>query len=387
MHKDFIPEYHDELRFLASHYLKVAECPEFAALCILEMSESGLLGTVLEEQVVRAVVHEVSRLLDSKSKLIKTSYDLLSLPKTEWLWPNKIPRGHVTVVLGPMGSGKSALVQHWARLLSTGGTWPDGSDVKTRSKTLWIDAEGAKALIRDRMVNWKMKPEDLIFPDQEDFYADFTIYDENDILVQQILEEERPVLVVVDSLSGLHTENENKSHKMKEIMQRMRYWAAEYTCAVLVVHHPNKKHQLNSSERLDLDRSRGSSVIPASARSVLAVDMIKQEVGVVQRLYQLKNNLGPLAEDDLFFRVEDDGLHFFEPPPDSTAHLRPQMSQLEKAKMIIMQELAQGPVPSKEMERKLGEAGISEATSKRAKNALLVNSEKVGTEWFWKLEY
>jgi hypothetical protein len=194
--------------------------------------------------------------------------------------------------------------------------------------------------------------------------------------------------VVVDSLSGVHKEKENEADKMKTLMEIFQQWAGTYHCAVALVHHPNKKHQLNFLQRLDLDRLRGSSVIAASARSVLAVDIVRDKEsaeGDLHRLYQLKNSLGRRADSDLFFRVEDDGLHFVEPPPRLLATGMPAESRIEQARRIISELLADGPKPAKEMEQRLRSEGISEATWKRAKSELSVKSEKHAEEWRWGL--
>lgn len=147
----------------------------------------------------------------------------------------------------------------------------------------------------------------------------------------------------------------------------------------------NKKDQLNTSKRIDLDRIRGSTAIPASARSVLALDKPdKNDLGL-HRLYQIKNNLGPVMEEDLFFRISDDGLHFIDPPSSCLSAILPPMNQKENAMNLISDLLSKGQVAAKEMEAKLREQGISEATMKRAKSHLDVNSAKIGNEWFWEL--
>jgi hypothetical protein len=194
--------------------------------------------------------------------------------------------------------------------------------------------------------------------------------------------------MVVDSLSGAHKEKENEADRMKPLMEIFQQWAGAYHCGVALVHHPNKKHQLNFVQRLDLDRLRGSSVIAASARSVLAVDIVKDKEsaeGDLHRLYQLKNNLGRRTDSDLFFRVKDDGLHFVEPAPALLASCIPTESKIEQAKRIILEILADGPKPAKEMKKKLESERIAEATWKRAKSDLNVKSEKDGEEWRWEL--
>ena len=330
----------------------------------------------------------VARIATAHHELIITGEALASLPPTEWLWEPYIPLGHITDVFGSPGVCKSGLCLHIAKGLSQGGRWPDGTEIKIKSKTLWIDAEGAKTLVRDRLSKWNMVKNDLILPWQQDIFSDFIIDPLSDSLIRKILEEHQMRFVVVDSLSGAHKGKENEAESMKPLMEKFQQWAGTYHCAVALVHHPNKKHQLNFVQRLDLDRLRGSSVIAASARSVLAVDIVKDKEsaeGDLHRLYQLKNNLGRRAESDLFFRVKDDGLHFVEPDPAMLASFIPAESKMEQAKRIIAEMLADGSKSAKEMEQRLRSEGISEPTRKRAKSELGVKSDKTGGEWRWEL--
>jgi RecA/RadA recombinase len=328
----------------------------------------------------------VARIATVNHELIITGEALASLPPTEWLWEPYIPLGHITDVFGNPGVCKSGFCLHVAKGLSQGGKWPDGTEIKIRSKTLWIDAEGAKTLVRDRLSKWNMVKKDLLLPKQHDIFSDFVIDPSSDRLIRKILEEHQMRLVVVDSLTGSHREKENEADSMKRLMEIFQQWAGTYHCAVALVHHPNKKHQLNFVQRLDLDRLRGSSVIAASARSVLAVDIVKDKEsaeGDLHRLYQLKNSLGRREDKDLFFRVKDDGIHFVEPDPAMFASCILTESKMEQAKRIIAEMLADGPKTAKEMKKKLESEGIAAATWKRAKSDLNVKSEKDGEEWRW----
>ncbi|MBF0140072.1 MAG: AAA family ATPase [Magnetococcales bacterium] len=45
----------------------------------------------------------------------------------QWLWPGRIPKGKLTLQAGDPGLGKSQVALYQAATVSTGGTWPDGS--------------------------------------------------------------------------------------------------------------------------------------------------------------------------------------------------------------------------------------------------------------------
>ena len=58
-------------------------------------------------------------------------------------------------------------------------------------------------------------------------------------------------------------------------------------------------------------------------------------------------------------------------------------SALEEAAEFLKEELAEGPVPSKELFKKAEAEGISETTLKRAKSLLGVKSKKLREGWVW----
>lgn len=103
----------------------------------------------------------------------------------------------------------------------------------------------------------------------------------------------------------------------------------------------------------------------------------------VHRVYQIKNNLAKLLEEPLYFEFDERGLTYFQLDELNIAACVP-TKQIDKAKELILEALKDGPVSAKEMESKLKDAGISEATWKRAKKDLPVTSYKEGTEWYWK---
>src|SRR4051812_44580344 len=55
----------------------------------------------------------------------------VSTRKVEWLWPQRIPLGKLTLVAGDPGLGKSFLALDLASRISRGSHWPDDSRAAT----------------------------------------------------------------------------------------------------------------------------------------------------------------------------------------------------------------------------------------------------------------
>ena len=52
----------------------------------------------------------------------------LNPQKVRWLWPDRIPLGHVTLLVADPGAGKSLVALDIAARVSRGGPWPDAND-------------------------------------------------------------------------------------------------------------------------------------------------------------------------------------------------------------------------------------------------------------------
>src|SRR5262245_15636367 len=60
----------------------------------------------------------------------------------EWVWPERIARGKLTVLGGAPGSGKSALLTEVIARVTAGGAWPCQEGVAPKSAVLLIAPQG-----------------------------------------------------------------------------------------------------------------------------------------------------------------------------------------------------------------------------------------------------
>jgi hypothetical protein len=74
--------------------------------------------------------------------------------------------------------------------------------------------------------------------------------------------------VVLDSLSNMHSANENHKETMGPVMDALRLISTKLACAVIISHHLSKPTE---GRRSNLVASRGSTVIPAKSDMVLHV--------------------------------------------------------------------------------------------------------------------
>ncbi len=132
--------------------------------------------------------------------------------------------------------------------------------------------------------------------------------------LRQLFERTKPRLVFIDTLTRVHSKDENAAMDAKEIMQILEALANEFGCAVVFLHHVSKAAALGGLVELQ-QAARGSSVFVDNSRwqSFLAV-MSSEEAKVAgisdtdRRRYVRwntpKQNYGPPRPDQWFVRGE-----------------------------------------------------------------------------------
>jgi len=322
----------------------------------------------------------------------------------DWLWPGRIPLGRITLLVGRPGEGKSFLTCDLAAHVSTGATWPDGSDCPQGSVILMsaeddpadtirprLDAHNADArhvhlLTTVRTVNARGQGEHLItLADLDAIEASLVKLSDCQLIVVD------PIGSFLGSGTDAHRDNE-----VRGVLAPIAKLAEKYGAAVLAVAHRRK-----STGSIADDLALGSRAFTGIARA--AWHLTRDAENKSRRLLLPgKSNLaregGGLAfsisgepariswERDPVAMSADDALaaenqaNQQKPGPDSKA--------CREAADWLRSALAGGQRPATELydEWKNGHGG-SERTLKRAKQSLGVEAyrEKVPGPWWWRL--
>jgi hypothetical protein len=101
-----------------------------------------------------------------------------------------------------------------------------------------------------------------------------------------------PDILVLDSLGGSHTKGENKVEDVRPVLEFLALLARDKKMAVVVVHHLNKGQEKESPE-VSLYRLRGSTIIPAMCRSIIAIEKAFENNNKIR---MIKNNLAKPPE-------------------------------------------------------------------------------------------
>jgi hypothetical protein len=211
-------------------------------------------------------------------------------------------------------------------------------------------------------------------------------------LIEREIERIEAKLVVVDPLMAFLSGNTNSysDQDVRRALAPLAVLAQRTGVAVLIIRHLNKAAGGNT-----LYRGGGSIGIIGAARAglVVAVDPEDPERRI---LAHNKQNLSKPAAS-LVFKVETapNGVaridwrgqselsagQILRPPADEE-----DKSALMEAKEFLQDELKDGPMAAKQVNKNARDAGISERTLKRAKHALRVDSAKESDgSWTWSL--
>ena len=295
-----------------------------------------------------------------------------------WAWQGWLPNGFLTIIAGENGVGKSALALRLCACFVRGDPWPDGTEYHGQTgAVLWVEAEASQALNLDRARCWGL-PLERIYAPLPDPLDDARLDNaEHRDRIMEIACRAEVRMVVVDSLRGAHSGDENDSGVIG-VVAWLAQMARNTGKPVLITHHLRKRGLLDSGAEVSLDRLRGSSALVQPARCVWAVDR-PDPTSTARRVAVIKCNLGPFP-GPLGLEIGPEGVTFGRAPE------APRIETLQdKAADMLRALLRPGPRRAADLQTEIEGAGLSWAAAKRAKQALGIVSVKREDGWWWGL--
>jgi len=347
-------------------------------------------------------------LLD-KSKRFKTREDeedrahIINVDEVEakpirWLWHHVFPIGKVSLLVGDGGAGKSYFANYMASRITTGRDWIDSEKKLTSGAALIITTEdGVADTIKARAVlmgtdQTKLKIIDGIREGMSKNIASLIIGKNINLIEQAIVKIGNVRLLVFDPITEfIGNIDDHRAAPTRTALAPLAALAEKYDIAILIISHLNK----DDAKKL-IYRTTGSQSYVNMARAVWAI--AEDEDAEDRRfLMPVKQNLSkkPLA---LAFSITDDQGIVFENEPVKivadevfgTEDQRFERSQLEEAKIFLLESVSNGAARANVIFKEAYQAGISERTLRRAKDALNIISyrelENDKVSWLWKLK-
>ena len=318
--------------------------------------------------------------------------------QVEWLWPNRIPLGKLTLLAGDPGLGKSFVTVDMAARVSTGNGWPDSFEQRQPigSVILFNCEDDIADTVLPRLNRAGGDPSKVIALQgvtiidavtgqrrQHGFSLDADLSK-----LIEVLEENRDVrLVVIDPVSAYcGATDSHKNADIRAMLAPMADMASKYRVAIVMVTHLSK-----GSGGKAVYRAMGSLAFAAAARAVWHV--AKDHEDDKRRLILLaKINISEEATG-LAYRLQDGAVCWEETPIVMTAdeHLEKetqperkprgggeQGEAVQQAKNWLVEKLTGCSMLAKAVKQLADDADIAPATLKRAKGLAGVKSQRIG---------
>lgn len=358
---------------------------------------------------MRKSINDITNLIPSLENLKG-----LKMEKLEWLWPERIPLGKITMLVGDPGVGKSFWTLDVAAHVSTGKPWPGSSDGKDDvpcghiGSVILVTAEDdANDTILPRLTaagadigkisilrGMKAKREGK---EDKDLYFDL----KRGMLALENAAKEMPDLrlIILDPITAYMGDiNCHDNAEVRSILDRLAAFASKHKVSILAISHLNKNEKVRAAYRI-----MGSVAFTAVSRMVWHI--VKDSKTPNRRLLLPgKNNMcqevsgmgftlesvvvGEEKIDSAVCRYEDGEVH--ESADEALSSVIDSLASTQKAAAEWLKDiLGYGPVAASDILVMARKEGISEATLRRVKKQLQVKSEKgddgQGMTWMWKL--
>jgi putative DNA primase/helicase len=323
--------------------------------------------------------------------------------EVRWLWPGRMARGHITLLVGNRGAGKSFLTLQMAAHVTRGKPWPDGTKCARGHVLLISDEDQPKSTIHQRLTAagadlrkvhfFKMVRQTTREGDLQEVM--FTL-DDVKTLEKALVDMPRCRLIIVDPIGSFMggRADAHRDNEVRAVLSPVATLAEKYGAAVVVVAHRRK-----SSSRCADDLALGSVAFTAIARAVwhLCRDPNEKDRRL---LLPGKNNLAPEGTGLAFNISGDPPSISWESDPvkmsaDEALALEerlgprgPQQKQRRDAATWLKGLLTNRTLRATQVFRWARNAGFSKGTIQRAKISLGIKPRRdrfKNGRWIWKL--
>jgi len=305
-----------------------------------------------------------------------------------WLWEPYIAIGKLTLLEGDPGIGKSWITLAIATAISLGKGLPGQAAREPGTVMLASAEDGLGDTIGPRL--------DAMKADDERIHAidgAVSFDDAGFALIESYIDQVKPKLLIIDPLvaylgAGMDFHRANET---RPVMSHLAKLAGKYELAILAVRHL-AKGGMNKA----IYRGIGSIDFTAACRSVLLAGCDSENANNLA-IVHIKSNLaakgasqGYQLRDDNFYWTGESTLTSTQilAGDDSSRNV----SEIDEAIAFLKEELADGPVPARDVYRDAEGAAISKRTLERAKAQTGVVARRLGEKgkrgaggWAWQL--
>lgn len=226
----------------------------------------------------------------SKEPIIR-NYKDIKPEKLEWLWPNKIPLGKLSLLVGHPGVGKSFLSLYMAAQVSSGNPWIDTFGSQQAGSVLILSLEDDPGdTISVRLIAAGANTEKIFeiqgIKGENGIQGLYNLTRDMDMLIKTVMQIKDIRLIIIDPISAyMEGKNENKNAEVREFLNPLIEIAKVGKLAIVGISHLNKNQDMTPGQRI-----LGSTGFLAATRAAWLVQIDKNDSD--RRLFvPLKGNL------------------------------------------------------------------------------------------------
>jgi len=266
-----------------------------------------------------------------KAKLHYGNDASINRETNKWVLEPLIPNKSITILDGLGGSGKSWFALDLSYSIGLNKDFLGNFPVRIPGQVLYITAEESPEVFVERLdMIQKHSPENkenFIWLSLLEEGVDITTYlctkkrgdrviTETAEILEELIDEIRPVMVVLDSLINFFGLNENDSEDAIFFYEVLKHFMRRYNTSFLLLHHQNKEGMRAQAE--DVISFRGSGVLREQARSRIIYKNIEinektfaKKIILEKSNYysKLRNEL--LPKGSIYLKFED-GVHKYD---------------------------------------------------------------------------
>jgi putative DNA primase/helicase len=323
----------------------------------------------------------------------------------EWLWPNWVAIGKVSVLAGEGGRGKSTILCDLAARTTASDRWPDGAAASPAGGVIILAAEddvGDTLAPRLLAAGANMARVFVIrsVRDEKQRRRGFNLQADLERLEAEIRTRDNIRLIIIDPVSSyLGNVDSHKNADVRAVLEPLGEMAARMRVAIICNNHFSKGAG-NANSRVI-----GSVAFVNQARAAFIVTP-DEEDRTRMLLIPSKMNIAPIRQG-LAYRIEGCLIHFegseiatsrimYESTPvtitadQALAALSAQgenKSEKSEAVQFLKDVLKAGPIAAKDVKKEACDAGISQKSLRSARQALGIKPQKSSMEggWVWTL--
>lgn len=214
-------------------------------------------------------------------------------PAVAWLWEGWLPRSMLSLVVAKSGVGKTHWMLDLVRTLQHGQRWPDGqTGLLASATTVWVEGEGISPEVVERGEALGIDMDRMYMIEASDGeILDLTALAWQEEVIETVAAV-KPALVVVDSLSTITPNGQDRSEQVTPLLIWLVGLARWSGASVALIHHLRKSNGAQMEFPLiNIDDIRGSGQIVAQSRSVIAVNKMSHDLDAPRRLEVLKKTI------------------------------------------------------------------------------------------------